>query len=507
MGAALRKSPLLLLLLVEILTLFIFENMRVLFTTLEKNERESIVAYADLQAELHLLRAPPDGRLPGQATYFDIIMPLRQAESGQRLIADKGALRLEIRKPLADGKGLLFSRTVHSPQLRSFQGIKKILSLMVLILGLALAVSGIYFMVLLRKNKPIPSPGAGSPLQDYLVDLKSAQQELQELVASQQRAASEQEQLNKSIISTARLGMIYLSANGRVEIFNPAAQELFGRSFTAVKNLPLTEALPDHAELANFILAGDRKSSREFESGPAILAVDVVPVAAGRDGLGGRLALVRDASEERKRERVRRQNDDLIMLGEMAASLAHEVRNALGVILGYTKSMSGEPEKTAKIIREVQFVTEMMESFLRFARPVEKVVRKPVDPGPLIEAAASAHDLASELSGNRLELQSDPLLLTIVFSNLALNARQAGAATLRVEFTSGEAPAIVLADDGKGIVTANADKVWLPFFTSRDKGTGMGLATVKKLASALGADIQLLNPGEPGAKFKITFYS
>lgn len=515
-----RKSSLFLLLVVEILALFIFENMRALFTTLERNERQAIIAHADLQAEMHILLALRDGQPPGQSKYFDRVSPLRRGESGQQIVAADNGLRLEIRKPVADGRGLLFSRTVRSPQLRSFQGMKKVLSLMVLFLGLAIAASSIYFMVLLRRKKTEPAPEAGSPLQDYLVDLKSAQLELQDLVASQQRASSAQEQLNKSIINNARLGMIYLSADGRVEIFNPAAQELFGRGFAAVKNQPLAEALPDHAELAEFILAGDRKRSAEFENGPSILAVDVVPVGAGRDGpvatgdnclrggdSRGRLALIRDVSDERKRERVRRQKDNLLMLGEMAASLAHEVRNSLGVILGYTKAMSGEPEKTAKVIREVQFVTEMMESFLRFARPVEKIARRPVDLGALIAAAAAAHDLAGELPAGRLELQSDPLLLNVVFGNLALNARQAGAKSLRVEFPPGDVPNVILADDGRGISAANADKIWLPFFTSRDKGTGMGLATVKKIAGALGADIQLLNPGEPGARFRITFYS
>ncbi len=144
-------------------------------------------------------------------------------------------------------------------------------------------------------------------------------------------------------------------------------------------------------------------------------------------GDNGRLVLVRDVSAERKRERVRRQNDNLMMLGEMAASLAHEVRNSLGVILGYSKAMSGEPEKTAKIVREVQFMSAMMESFLRFAKPVEKIGRKPVDLGRAIAEAAAAHELSVELPKPALEIKSDPLLLNIVFGNLALNARQSGA--------------------------------------------------------------------------------
>jgi two-component system sensor histidine kinase PilS (NtrC family) len=334
--------------------------------------------------------------------------------------------------------------------------------------------------------------------------MKSSQQELQDLVVAQRRTASEQEELNKSIINTVHLGVIYLSSGSKIEIFNPAAQALFGRSFVAARNHLLADALPGHPELVRFILAGDKRKSAEIESGRFIFFVDVVPVG---DGHQGRLVLVRDVSEERKKERIRRHNDNLMMLGEMAASLAHEVRNSLGVILGYSKAMSGEPEKTAKIVREVQFMSEMMESFLRFAKPVPRAGRKPTDLGAVIAAAAAAQEIAVEMPATALELNSDPLLLNVIFTNLALNARQAGAGNLTVEFTPGAAPAVTIGDDGPGIAAASAEKIWLPFFSTRDKGTGMGLATVKKLVSALGADIQLLNPGEPGAKFKITFYS
>ena len=499
-----RRSSLLLLIVVEALALFVFENMRAVFTTLEKSERQAIIVASDLQAELHILRTLQGQSRPGRAKYFDRILPLARAESGQQIVDAGKELRLEIRKPLREKSGLLFQKTIRSPQLDSFQGLKKVLSMLVLLLGLAIAASGIYFMVLLRNKKPEPVLSAGSPFQDYLVEMKSSQQELQELVDAQRRTACEKDELNKSIINTVHLGVIYLSAGGKIEIFNPAAQELFGRSFVAARNHPLADALPGHPELVRFILAGDRRNSAEIESGPFIFFVDVVPVGSGD---GGRLALVRDVSDERKKERIRRHNDNLMMLGEMAASLAHEVRNSLGVILGYSKAMSGEPEKTAKIVREVQFMSEMMESFLRFSKPVAKVGSKPTDLGQVIAAAAAAQDMLVELPAPTLELKSDPLLLNAIFTNLALNAKQAGAGRLRVEFAPGAAPTVLIADDGPGITAASAEKIWLPFFSTRDKGTGMGLATVKKLVSALNGDIQLLNPGEPGAKFKITFYS
>lgn len=510
-----RRSSLVLLLVVEALSLFLFENMRSLFASLEANERQAITSHAELQAELHLLRAGAGlpGRdpaeIPLRSAYFDSITRLQRPESGKRLTEADGALRLEISRPSGD-RGLLFVKEVDSPQLHSFQGMRKVLSLLVLVLGLALVVSGFTLVSLLRRRKPEEPAGAVAPLQDYLADLKNSQAELQEIVASERRSSCRQEELNRSILNIVPLGVIYLSAGGRVELFNPAAQKLFGRSLAAVKNLPLSQALPGHDGLAAFILGAGSRSHAEFESGQVVLAVDVVPVGTGNEGPdadAGRLALVRDVSEERLRERVRRQNENLIMLGEMAAALAHEVRNSLGVILGYTKGLGGEAEKKSKVVGEVQFMTDMMESFLRFARPVDKVARQPVEIGALLQAAAAAHGLAVDLPPGRLELASDPLLLNVIFSNLALNARQAGAARLTAAFVPGEAPALRIGDDGPGIPVANAEKIWLPFFSSRDKGTGMGLATVKKLAGALGADIRLENPGEPGASFKLTFYN
>lgn len=522
MGAAVRRSSLFLLLVIEVLSLFVFENMRALFATLEAREREGITAMAELQADLYVLRL---GRTPPpRSDGFASVERLAAGTDGRQVVAgEDGAPLLEVRRRLADGSGLRFRRPLRSPQLGSFLGMRKVLTLLIVILGLAIVLSGVYLAMQLRRRKAAPgaqarAAGTGSPLQDYLVEMKSAQQDLQELVAAQRRAAGAQEELNRGIVQNIHLGVIYVSAAGRVEIFNPAAQRLFGRSFAAAKNAPLETVLSGHPELARFILAAAGRNAAEIESGPFVFAVEVVPIGAEQDGapadaapagekLQGRLALVRDVGEERRRERVRRQGENLMMLGEMAASLAHEVRNSLGVVLGYSKAMSGEPEKTAKIVREVQFLTEMMEGFLRFARPVDKVARKPVALGPLVAAAGAAHELAVDLPASPLEVQGDPLLLNVVLGNLALNARQAGARRLGVRFAAGPPAAMVIADDGPGIPAANAEKVWLPFFSSRDKGTGMGLATVKKLLSALDADIQLMNPGKPGAQFKITFYN
>ncbi|MFH2108787.1 MAG: ATP-binding protein [Chrysiogenia bacterium] len=497
-----KRSFLIMVIVVQILGLFVFENMRALFKSLEKNEIAAIIAQSDLQAELYVQKILLHRPQPGREKYFDQVLSLPRAGNSKQVTLAGQERLLQIRKPLGDGSGLLFKKTIRSPQLEQFAALRKILSGLIFFLGIFISASGIYLVVLLRKKGPEKILGAGSPLQDYLVEMKSTQLELQDLVAEQNRASSQTEELNKSIINTIHLGVIFISAEAKIVIFNPAAQKLFKRSFSSAKNNSLATVLQEHPKLTAFIQAAEKKISAEIESGSFIFYVDIVPVSDS-----DRLVLVRDVSAERKKEKIQRQNANLMMLGEMAAALAHEIRNSLGVILGYSKAMRTEPEKTRKIVREINFLSEMMESFLQFARPVKKIYRKKTDVRKLIATAAAAQEMAVDLPHNPLLLKSDPLLLNVIFSNLVLNAKQAGAGSLKVEFSDITPASLTLADDGPGIAAANTEKIWLPFFSSRDKGTGMGLATVKKLVSALNGDIQLIEDGKPGAKFRIVFYN
>jgi len=339
-----RRSSLALVLVVLVLALFIFENMQAVVATLQKNEAASLMAQGDLQAELHVIKAR-QGQAGGDAAkFFDRIEALPAPETGRRVVRAGKELRLEIRKPLGDRAGLLFLKMIRSRQLDTLGGLRRVLSFLNVLLGILLAGGGIYLMVLLFKKQPAEGKlSADSPLQDYLVEMKSAQLELQAIADAQRRASSEKEELNRSIINTVHLGVICLTAGGKIEIFNPAAQQLFDRSFAAAKNMPLADVLVGSPELARFILGAAAKSSAEIESGAGIFYVDVVPLADG-----GRLALVRDISDERKRERIRRQSDNLMMLGEMAASLAHEVRNSLGVILGYSRALAASRKRRAR---------------------------------------------------------------------------------------------------------------------------------------------------------------
>ena len=253
-----RRSLLVLAIVIQVLGLFIFENMRSLFKNLEKNEVAAIIAQSDLQAELHVQRTLLRLPRPGRGGYFDQILPLPRPESGKQVILSGKERLLQIKKPLGEGSGLLFKKVIRSAQLDQFAALKNILTGLIFFLGIFIAVSGLYFVVLMRKKGPEQSPGAGSPFQDYLVEMKNTQQELQDLVAEQNRATCQKEELNKSIINTVHLGVIFLSAADKIEIFNPAAQKLFNRSFASAKNNSLAEVLQEHPA-AHRLHPGQRK--------------------------------------------------------------------------------------------------------------------------------------------------------------------------------------------------------------------------------------------------------
>jgi two-component system nitrogen regulation sensor histidine kinase GlnL len=496
-----KKSFIVLIIVIQIIALFVFENMYSLFKDLERSEIAGIIAASELQAELHVLKIQRRSLLPEQPGYFDQVLAASGGEDSRQIVTSGKDQVLLVKKRIAAGSSLLFKKTIRSAQLEAFRSVIKILAGLTVFLGIFIVACGIYLAVLLRRKDPAKNTETISPLQDYLLEIKKSELELKDQVAAQSKSSVKIEELNKSIISTIHLAVIFTDAAGKIEIFNPAAQKYFARSYAAAKNNSLAEVLREQPELLAFIGACRKKGSAEVESAGRIFFTDVVPV-----GTSGRLVVIRDVSSERKKEKIQRLNANLMMLGEMAASLAHEIRNSLGVILGYSKAIRAEPEKTAKITREIHFLSAMMESFLQFARPVEKVKHVETALGPIIAAAAAANNLTLELPEKDLRIESDPLLLNVIFSNLALNAGQAGARRLRVEFQAGENARIIVSDDGPGIAAAVRDKIWLPFFSTRDKGTGMGLATVKKLVSALNGDIQLVE-SKNGAEFRIVFYS
>jgi signal transduction histidine kinase len=235
------------------------------------------------------------------------------------------------------------------------------------------------------------------------------------------------------------------------------------------------------------------------------------------------------ASALKKHMQETQRSEQMKMVGVMAAGLAHEIKNPLAGIKVSMEVLSSEsslPEEDKGVIigviDEIRRIESLMKSLLNFAKPpkpkmMTAYVNNILD--TTINFSLKYHSTASN-SSNGIKIAkdfdsalpptvADPMQLQQVFLNLLLNATSAmpdgGTLTVRTSYDAEEdAIRVEISDTGKGIDKAIMDKIFQPFFTTRSKGTGLGLAMSKQLIEQHGGVITAENRPEGGASFRIT---
>jgi signal transduction histidine kinase len=250
----------------------------------------------------------------------------------------------------------------------------------------------------------------------------------------------------------------------------------------------------------------------------------VISFFAGISALGAGLAwrnMGRTADLQIRLVRASEQNVHLKELSLAAAGLAHETRNPLNIIRGQAQMISRQPdapsemrEKSRTIVDETDKVTAQLTEFINYSRPRE------VRPVRVALAAAAneivrtlGHDIEEkqlqvEVAGDSLAVEADEQSLRQLLFNLIINAIQAvdtrGKIQIRVQ-RAGPAEAVMeVRDDGPGVPPEQRAEIFKPYFTTHQKGTGLGLAVVQQIVLAHGWEVACL-PNEPrGAVFRIT---
>jgi signal transduction histidine kinase len=209
--------------------------------------------------------------------------------------------------------------------------------------------------------------------------------------------------------------------------------------------------------------------------------------------------------------------ENLAAVGQLSAGIAHEFRNALGTILGYSRMLekSADPRvhgPAREILKEVDAVRAQIDEFLLYARPPapQPVL---VDLKTLLEGFLQAppHGITVEVSGEFASVWADETLLRRVFANILQNAAEIGreaGRTLSVRVVSrraGRFLQIEVEDDGPGIPQDKQAQVFLPFFTTRSRGTGLGLALVQRTLVDLGGSVEVGDGPRGGASFRLRF--
>jgi signal transduction histidine kinase len=359
-------------------------------------------------------------------------------------------------------------------------------------------------------------------LQEALTKLKAQERE-----TSLRAEASER--LSGEIVESLTSGLLVVGMDGLIRILNPAGRRMLSLDDAVEKNY--REMLRDVTPLARVIeecLNTGRSSVRlklDVESarqGPTHLGVSVSPLSDGRARLHGAICLFTDLSPVIEMEEQLRLKDSLAQVGELTAGIAHEFRNGLATIHGYARlldlnALPGSFRPYVEGIRqETEALGQVVTNFLNFARPAQ-VSLSPVNLRAVVERAidevrsdARARGGNVDINGDFGVVDGDDVLLRQAFSNLLRNALEACAEAAIPPVISlggrldGDHVRISVTDNGPGIAPAIRERLFRPFFSTRGRGTGLGLALVQNIVVIHNGRVQLLSASDAGTSMQVT---
>jgi len=246
----------------------------------------------------------------------------------------------------------------------------------------------------------------------------------------------------------------------------------------------------------------------------------IVPFVDDRGKPYQYLAIRSDITERKRVEAQLTEQAALARLGEMAAVVAHEVKNPLAGIRGALQIIGSRlPEESrdraviGDILARIDQLAEMVRDLLTFARPHEPSIQAaPIrsivsDTSALLKKDPNWSRVEVGITGEDVLLRADPELLQIVFSNLLLNAAQAMEGEGRIEITISHGDgrcSVRVRDHGRGIPSDVLPKIFDPFFTTKHRGTGLGLATARQIIDLHHGHIAVSNVEGGGAEVTVT---
>ena len=324
-------------------------------------------------------------------------------------------------------------------------------------------------------------------------------------------------------------GLLSVDAEGRIVHLNRAGEETLGVDPRTAVGRPVAEALPEGAApLARLLEEGLRTGRRSPRSEIEVRrAGKLVPLGVGttvffgsEDKPTGAVALFQDLTDVRRQEALARRRDRLAAVGELAAGIAHEIRNSVLPIRGsvelLAQSLPVRPEE-AKLLevaeREAENIERFVSALLRYTTNQEP---RPAD----LDLAGLAREAAEDLRLSRGEVVkirvegeaavawADADHLRQAVRNLAMNAADAVGESGTVVLRSGRGPGprawIEVEDDGPGVPAALRDRLFEPFTTGKPGGTGLGLAIVRRIVEEHEGSLELLEGQGTGGRFRIT---
>jgi len=367
-------------------------------------------------------------------------------------------------------------------------------------------------------------------------ELAQTNEELQRQLAEKERISNFLNNILESITS----GIIVLSPGGEIALSNHAAERMLGVPDGYAEGQPYQELLED-SPIAGFLVecltsgaAAPRSREVEMEAGAGSegdkgrfhFSLGFAPVLDSAGKHVGSLLVIQDVTRLKALEEQALRAGRLAAMGEVAAELAHEIRNPLGSIEIFATLLSRDLKQpddrklAENIVIGVKSLNSVVSNMLTFTRNIE-IHPEELDLSKLVNETFSFMGQLLDAQGIKLVLkldkklcgmEGDPELLKQVLLNLAQNSIQAmeGGGTLTVS-ASGitteegeEATVLVVADTGRGIDAIDLPRIFDPFFSTRKGGTGLGLSVVSQIIGKHGGLIQADSEAGGGTRMTIT---
>jgi nitrogen-specific signal transduction histidine kinase len=376
-----------------------------------------------------------------------------------------------------------------------------------------------------------PSAFMAASMQGVIQQLREQEKELERLHRIERERAEQTERLSEEVTRNMPSGLLVVNAMGIISSSNPAAEQVLGIRGLAFRRY--SEALGASSGMTRLIAdclsSGKIFRREEVEHIPPAgdtrhLGVTISPIRRGEGNISGAICLLSDLTELAALQQRMRLKENLAALGELSAGIAHEFKNALATISGYAQLIESEtsPAETldyaGRILEQTRNITHVVTEFLKYARPLEipdeRVPLQTLAERVVAEVREALPQVKIRWEGTFGDAGGDEGLLRQALLNLTRNAAEAcalaaggGLVMLRGEIVHGDEAGfqrIRVSDNGPGIPGNVMQKLFRPFFTTKAKGTGLGLAVVQKIIVQHGGQVEVRNRPEGGAEFIVT---
>ncbi|MDH4156625.1 MAG: ATP-binding protein [candidate division Zixibacteria bacterium] len=371
-------------------------------------------------------------------------------------------------------------------------------------------------------------------IEDYrriIGELKAKESELLELNEAVRLRADSLEHFNQYLLDSIDSGIVTVDNDGNLRSINRSAVRILKLTTADISGRCIGQLFGGNPGLLDVVkcclenTVGRPYSEYEFITADGqrlALGVGVSVIASDRQTQVGASILINDLTELQGLRKELETKKRLAALGEMAAGLAHQLRNSIGAVVGYSKLVKRRLQKARLEISGMTALDEetrqaelLIERFLNFARPL----RPALAPVVLKEVLAELINTFQVRAGNKRiqyrqagatpgEVWADELLIKQALSNIidnAVNAYDNGPGLVDIHVTEEEGwQSVTIRDYGCGIAQEDLGKIFTPFFSSRPAGSGLGLALAAKIIDLHQGHIAVTSQPGTGTEFVIS---